>query len=43
MYNARKKLEVNNGEKMNVNCPTTTQFSITPSTPLYTVSRHSVV
>ena len=28
---------------MNVNCPTTTQFSITPSTPLYTVSRHSVV
>ena len=27
---------------MNVNCPTTTQFSITPSTSLYDVSRHTV-
>ena len=27
---------------MNLNCPTTTQFSSTPSTSLYDVSRHTV-
>ena len=35
-------LKLNNGEKMNVNCPTTTQFSIIPLTSLYDVSRHTV-